>query len=332
MKVNQKNNTQSKILELLFRAKGKTLSGVRISEKTGISRVGVWKHIKAMKLSGIPIESHFNGYVLTTPEDLLAPFCFEPDLRKTLFYYPEVKSTMDTAKTLARQGAAHHSCCVAEIQTRGRGRLNREWVSAKGGLWFTLILKPDLPPPMAYIYNFAASLSLSRTINRLSGLNTTVKWPNDLLLEGKKLTGILSEMETQADMIQFLVIGMGINVNNDVSKENFEATSLKQAMGRPVSRRLILSQFLIDFKALTQNVDVPKIMALWRERTSTIGTRVRVETLNQTLEGKAVGVDDQGGLTIETQDKGSLDEKSKGKKRETIIYGDCFHTAKDTTI
>ena len=313
MKVNQ---TQTKILEALFEAQGKTLSGVKISKETGVSRVAVWKHIKALKASGIAIESHPKGYTLTDPDDLLHPFCFEPDLGKKIFYFPEVTTTMDTAKALARDGAPHMSCCVAEHQTRGRGRLNREWVSSRGGLWFTLILKPDLPPPMAYIYNFAAALSLCKTLNRLFNIESRVKWPNDLLLCGKKLSGLLSEMETRADMIHFLIMGMGININNDPTNEGFEATSIKNTLGRPVSRRQVLAEFLVEFTEMTRNMNVPAVMAQWRKYTSTIGTRVRVETFNNTIEGQAVKVEDTGSLILET-DAGKL---------ETIIYGDCFHT------
>ncbi len=310
------NLTQTKILEALFRACGETLSGVKISEETGITRVAVWKHIKALKASGIAIDARPKGYALADHEDLLHPFCFGPDFQDRIFHFPEVVTTMDTAKALAREGAPHMSCCVAEHQTRGRGRLNREWVSSRGGLWFTLILKPDLPPPMAYIYNFAASLSLCKTLNRLFDLDTQVKWPNDLLLSGSKLSGLLSEMETQADMIHFLVMGIGININNDPSHGEFKATSIKNILGRSVSRRRVLAEFLTEFTENTLDMNIPAIMAEWRKHTSTIGTRVRVETLNTTIEGKAVGVDDTGSLLLETDD-GQL---------ETVIYGDCFHT------
>ncbi|WDP89434.1 MAG: biotin--[acetyl-CoA-carboxylase] ligase [Desulfobacter sp.] len=315
MKVNETDDNKSRILELLFRAGGKTLSGVKISDATGISRVAVWKHIKALKASGVDIEARPKGYVLADPGDLLHPFCFQKDLGTKIFHFPEVETTMDTAKALAREGASHLSCCVAERQTRGRGRLNREWHSHRGGLWFTLILKPDIPPPMAYIYNFAASLCLSRTINRLFGLDTRVKWPNDLLLGGKKLCGLLSEMETRADMVNFLAIGMGINVNNDPAHPDFSATSIKNELGRPVSRRMVLEEFLKDFSVQTRHPDIHVIMDLWRKQTSTIGTRVRVETLNRIHNGKAVGVDDGGSLIIETETG----------QTETIIYGDCFH-------
>lgn len=314
--VNKNTNIKESILKLLFQANGQTLSGVKISEKTGISRVAVWKHIKALKASGAPIETRPRGYAIVDTDNLLMPFCFGPEFQDRIFHYQEVESTMDIAKTLAREGASHLSCCVAELLTKGRGRLNRKWVTAQGGLWFTLILKPDIPPHLAYIYNFSASLCLSRVVNRLFDLNTTVKWPNDLLLNGQKLTGLLSEMETQADLIKFLVIGIGINVNNDPSNEAFTATSIKNTLGKSVPRRQILIEFLKEFQDQTQEIDIPNIMSQWRDQTSTIGTNVTVQTLKQTYTGKAIDVDDQGTLTIETDTKESL----------KVVYGDCFHT------
>ena len=318
--VNETQNTKQKILALLVKAGSATLSGVRISEETGISRVAVWKHIKALKSEGIPIVSTPKGYTIESADDLMLPDYFRDDLRDRIFYYPEVETTMDTAKTLAREGAPHMSCCIAEHQSRGRGRMNREWVSDAGGLWFTLILKPDVPPPMAYAFNFAAGLSLSRVIRRTLNLDASVKWPNDLLLEGKKLVGLLSEMETRGDMIRHLLIGIGVNVNNDPTNDTFEATSLKNVLGKSVSRRELLTDFIDDFTARTRNLAapnaIPELITRWKTCTSTIGSHVRVETLNDTITGIARDVDDSGTLIVETE-TGRI---------KPIIYGDCFHT------
>jgi BirA family biotin operon repressor/biotin-[acetyl-CoA-carboxylase] ligase len=314
--VNKIKNIKQTILEILYRENGGTLSGVKISEAAGISRVAVWKHIAALKQSGFTIDSGPNGYALAHPEDLLLPFCFDRSVRKHIHHFQEVETTMDTAKRLAGEGAPHLSCVVAEHQTKGRGRLNREWVSARGGLWFTLILKPPEPPPLVYTYNFAASLSLSRVLNQLFNVDISVKWPNDLLLGKEKLAGMLSEMETRGDMVQFLVIGIGINVNNDPSNRKFKAVSLKNVLKKKVSRKQILTAFLLEFKNRIQNMNAPEIIAQWKEQTSTIGSRVRVETFDSFHEGTAVDVDETGALIIE-------DDLQQRKK---IIYGDCFHT------
>ncbi len=313
--VNEQQNIKNRILELLYLAKGKILSGVKLSNTLNVSRVAVWKHIKGLKESGFHIESRPKGYVLLNHDDLLLPFCFKKKLQKKIFHFQELETTMDKAKNLVKNNAPHLSVVIAENQTLGRGRLNRKWFSSKGGLWFTLILKPDTPPQLSYIYNFAASLSLSRSLRRLFELDVSVKWPNDLLLNGKKLAGLLSEMETRGDMVEFLNIGIGINVNNQPQKIESRAISLKDVLDQNLSRRLILETFLDEFKNHIQIIDCPKIIEQWKKQTSTIGCHVRIETLNQFYEGFAIDVDDTGALIIE-------DNTGETKR---IIYGDCFH-------
>ncbi len=314
--VNEKKNIKVEILRILYLAKGETISGVNLSDSLNISRVAVWKHIKALKKSGVDVESRPMGYGLLNHDDLLLPFCFKEEFQKKIFHFQELETTMDKAKFLAKDNVPHLSVVIAENQIKGRGRLNRKWVSAKGGLWVTLILKPDTPPPLAYIYNFAASLSLSKSLKGLFDVNVSVKWPNDLLLNGKKLAGLLSEMETRGDMVEFLNIGIGINVNNQPQKKEPKAISLKDVLHKKVSRRLILETFLDDFKNQIQKINCPRIIEQWKKQTSTIGSQVRIETLTDFHEGLAVDVDETGALLI----KNTTGEIKK------IIYGDCFHT------
>ena len=287
-----------------------------MSNTLNISRVAVWKQIKAIKKSGFDIESRPKGYVLLNHNDLLLPFCFREEFQDRIFHFQELETTMDKAKSLAKNNAPHLSVVIAENQTTGRGRLNRKWFSSKGGLWFTLILKPVTPPVLSYIYNFAASLSLSKSLRQLFNLDVSVKWPNDLLLDGKKLVGLLSEMETRGDMVEFINIGIGINVNNQPQKFEPKAISLKDVLHKKVSRRLILETFLDEFKNRIQTIDCQKIIEQWKEMTSTIGSRVRIETLKDVHEGLAIDVDEQGALII----------KNKTGETQKIIYGDCFHT------
>ncbi len=309
-------NIKERILQLLYEAGTTALSGVKLSKQLNISRVAVWKHITSLKESGVEIQSGPKGYLLSDPENLLMPFCFKKQFQERIFHYQQIETTMDEARKLAREGAPHLSAVIAEHQSLGRGRLNRQWFSSKGGLWFTLILKPTTPPPMSYIYNFAASLSLSHTMNKMLGIDISVKWPNDLLLNGKKLAGLLSEMETRGDMLQFINIGIGINVNNSPEKDEPKAISLKGALGKDISRKQILQNFLDDFESRTSTIDTAAIINEWKAHTSTIGTRVRVETLGDNFEGLAVDVDDTGALII----------KNDSGESQKIIYGDCFHT------
>jgi len=314
--VNEQKNNKEEILKILYLAKGKMISGVSLSDTLNISRVAVWKHIKALKKSGFDIESRAKGYVLLNHDDLLLPFCFKKEFQNKIFHFQELETTMDKAKFLAKNDAPHLSVVIAENQTIGRGRLNRKWFSSKGGLWFTLILKPGTPPPLSYIYNFAASLSLSTSLKRLFDVNVNVKWPNDILLDGKKLVGLLSEMETRGDMVEFINIGIGINVNNQPQKYEPKAISLKDVLNKTVSRRLILETFLDDFKNRIQIIDCQNIIELWKKQTSTIGSQVRIETISDIFEGLAVDVDESGALMV----------KDKTGKIKKIIYGDCFHT------
>lgn len=303
------------ILEVLYQSNGEPVSGVNISEAVGISRVAVWKHIKVLKQAGVDIKALPTGYKLQDPGDLLYPFCFPRHLQDKIFHFPELDSTMDQAHKMARQGGPHVGCVIAEVQTASRGRLDRPWDSARGGLWFTLILKPDLPPPLAWTINFAASACMSEVLAGLFDLDVRVKWPNDLLLKGRKLSGMLTEMETRADMVNFLFLGIGLNVNNEPESDQYQAISLKTALGKSVSRKQILTRFLDLFESRITAVDPSRIISQWKDRTATIGTQVRVQTHDRVYEGKALDVDDTGALIV--KDRDGMTQK--------IIYGDCFH-------
>ena len=305
---------KNKILQQLWEQPNRIISGVQLSKDLGISRVAVWKHLKQLKEAGYCIESTPKGYTLADPENLLHPFCF-PGREDRIYFFPQVTSTMDKAKELARSGAAHLSVVVADHQTRGRGRLNRTWFSSPDGLWMTLILKPDLPPPLAFKVNFVASFSMATTLNRLHGTKIRVKWPNDLLAGDKKVAGLLSEMETRGDMISFVNIGMGLNVNNDPPPEEKKAISLKMLLGKTVSRRSILMTFLDEFDMQMQDIATKDVIGPWKTITSTIGKKVTIETRGEINQGVALDVDDTGALILGQHD---------GTQKK-IIYGDCFH-------
>ncbi len=324
--VNENTNIKSLILKCLFEAGGKTISGVAMSERLGISRVAIWKHISSLKKSGVDILSGSKGYQISNPDDLLMPFCFNESLQNRIFHFQTVESTMDKARYLAKEGAQHLSVVVAEKQISGRGRLNRKWLSSIGGLWFTLIIKPQTPPPLSYIYNFIASICLCNTLRQLIELPVKVKWPNDLLLNTKKLAGLLSEMETRGDMVEFINIGIGINVNNNPGEEEPNAISLADTLGHRISRRQILEIFLDDFTSRIQTIDPTGVIAEWKKLTSTIGSQVRIETPGKIYTGRAIDVDDTGALIIEEEQIEEERLKKNQKQIKKIIYGDCFHT------
>ncbi len=227
--------------------------------------------------------------------------------------FREVTSTMDVARDLARQGCPGFTVCVAERQNAGRGRLKRVWLSSEGGLWLTVILRPDIPPMLSYRLNFAASLSLALTIRRLFDIPALVKWPNDILVNEKKIVGMLSEMELESDRLAFVNIGIGINVNNDPSREEPNASSIKSIAGREVCKEKLLSEFLKAFESrIAQGID--DVISEWKQYTLTIGRQVTVVTTREVSEGRAIDVDDDGALVMKLAD---------GTVRR-VIYGDCF--------
>lgn len=304
-----------KIIEIL-KASGSTVSGEALSQKLGVSRVSVWKHIKKLKESGYDIESGPKGYLIGKgSEDMLFPWEF-PGREKTILYHDVADSTMDLARTAARKGCPHFTAVIAGRQEKGRGRLDRSWESSAGGLYFTLVLRPDIEPALSFRVNFAASLTLARILRNGFGINAQVKWPNDILVDEKKLVGMLSEMETRSDMLSFVNIGIGINVNNAPPEIENGAVSIKQITGgSPISRKKVLTLFLNAFEEKLNNWNPDTIISEWKEYTVTINRRVRIKTLHETTQGLAVDVDENGALVLELED-------GTCKK---IIYGDCFH-------
>jgi BirA family biotin operon repressor/biotin-[acetyl-CoA-carboxylase] ligase len=285
-----------------------------MSSALGVSRVAVWKQIKALINEGYDIESSSRGYGLKTGGDLVGLSLASPPGNRIMFF-PSLSSTMDRARLLARNGTPHFTVVIAEHQEKGRGRLNRTWLSQRGGLWFTIVLRPNLPAQLSFKVNFAASLCLAQTLNLLFNINARVKWPNDILVDDQKLVGLLSEMETRGDMISFVNVGIGINVNNQPEKEQPNAVSISTILGQRVSRVEILSQFLVSFQDILENILKKNIIELWKRQSSTIGQQVRIETLNEQFEGVALDVDESGALILMHGDQTT----------QRVIYGDCFH-------
>ena len=249
--------------------------------------------------------------------DTLFPEDF-PSRADKIHYYPEIGSTMDRARELARKGCPSFTVVIADHQTKGRGRLTRTWISETGGLYFTLILRPDLPPSDAHLLNFACSLALAKTIRYMYNIPAGVKWPNDILVSRKKLAGMLSEMGLAKDRLDYVNIGIGINANNPPPVINIDtgirAISLKQLAGHPIERKELLSAFLDRIETLTARFDPEAVIREWKQYSVTLNTHVRIVTNNEITNGFAVDVDDTGALLLK-QENGTL---------KKIIYGDCF--------
>jgi BirA family biotin operon repressor/biotin-[acetyl-CoA-carboxylase] ligase len=222
---------------------------------------------------------------------------------------------MDTAKDLARSGCPDFTIVVAGRQKKGRGRLNRVWRSAGGGLYFTMVLRPRLPVILSSRISFLASMTLARVLRRRFDIDARVKWPNDILVDERKISGMLTEMEADAGRVHFINVGIGINVNNDPTPSEPEASSIKALVGRKVSRKDLLAHFLDEFEARMARADLDNAVSEWKEYTLTLNRHVRIVTRREVAEGIAEDVDDNGALILRLGD-GSV---------KKILFGDCFH-------
>ena len=304
---------KGQILNIL-RTERDVVSGETLSAYLKISRVSIWKHIKKLREFGYPIHATPKGYCLKNDPDVLYPWEFGNRELK-IHYFDEVTSTMDVAGNLARNNAPHFTVVIAGRQSKGRGRLKRTWVSSQGGLYFTMILRPKIPPVLSSRVNFAASMILARTLRNRYHIDARVKWPNDILVHEKKVAGLLSEMEAETDRVTFINIGMGINVNNDPSFREPMATSLKKIIGRKVSRKELLSEFLDEFEHRMDTGTLDNVISEWKTHTMTIGRQVTIVTTHDEFKGIAMDVDNTGALELKLGD-GSI---------KKIVYGDCFH-------
>ncbi len=304
---------KKQILEILRQAQG-VVSGETLSAQLGISRVSIWKHIKKLQELGYEFESTPKGYRLGGEPDI--PYPWElPRFEDRTHYHAQTVSTMDAARDLARGGCPDFTVVVAGRQTGGRGRLQRYWDSQAGGLYFTLVIRPEIPPTWSYRYNFAASLVLARTLRKMLDIKVDVKWPNDLLINEKKVSGMLSEMEAEADRVAFISIGLGLNVNNEIAADVPNAVSLRQVAGEPISRKEILGAFLDGYREYITRGNLAEVVADWKAYTVTLDRAVTIETPGETISGTAVDVDAGGGLIVRV-DRGEM---------TTVVYGDCAH-------
>ena len=310
MKVNE---TEKQILKAL-RECGGYLSGETISNQLGTSRVSIWKHIRSLKEDGYVIETSPRGYRLVSSPDLLLPYEF-PGLERRIHYFPEISSTMDAARELAKKGAGEGTIVIAEAQTRGRGRLSREWLSPEGGIYFTLVLRPRISPVYAPRINLMASIAVADTIRKLFGLKAELKWPNDVLIEGRKVCGILAEMDAEMDVVNFVNVGIGINANTSIPQFEKSVTSLKDALGKEISRREFLSELLVEIERRQHVLMKADLLEEWKKLSFTLNKDVKIVAPGEVVVGQAIDIDTTGALIVKERN-GSL---------KKAMAGDCIH-------
>jgi len=298
------------------------VSGPELAERIGVSRAAVWKHVEALREAGFEVASGDDGYTLeSVPEfggpaveyGLAAPFEIE--------YHDAIGSTNARARELAAEGAAD-VVVLADEQTGGRGRLDREWVSPSGGVWLSVCCRPEIPTTHAPAFTLAAAVAVTRAA-REAGVDARIKWPNDVVVsaegtdgsggEERKLAGILTEMEGEADRVSWVVVGIGVNANVDPADLPGAAnpTSLRAEVG-DVDRRAFTQRLLEEFDALRGDLDA--VVPAWREYATTLGRRVRVDTPGGEVVGEAVDIEFPGALVVDT-----------GAERVTVTAGDCEH-------
>ena len=307
------NKMRWNILRVLQQT-GDCVSGQVLSKELGISRVSIWKHICNLRRDGYVIQASARGYRLVSSPDLLLPGEFHHWGQK-IHHFGETGSTMNIAKELAQKGAEEKTIVIAESQTHGRGRLGREWLSPGGGIYVTLILRPEISPAYAPRINLMASVAVARAIRKLFSLNAELKWPNDVLIGGRKVCGILAEMEAEVDAINFVNLGIGINANTAVSHYEKGATSLKEELGREVSRKEFLNSVLREINEQQVLLTKSDLLEGWKSLSATLGREVRIATPGEEIIGRAVDIDASGALILKRED-GSL---------SSAISGDCIH-------
>ena len=301
------NATRRSILDSL--ADG-PVSGPEMAADLDVSRAAVWKHVEALREAGFGIESRGDGYVLSAvPEFGAGSVEYGLSAPVEIEYHDSIPSTNDRARELAVSGA-DGVAVLADEQTGARGRLDREYASPSGGIWLSLVRRPDLPPARVPIYTLAAAVAAAEALCGV-GVDADIKWPNDVLVDGEKLVGILTEMEGEADRVSWIVVGIGINANVDGAAVPEAATTIRERVG-DVDRAALTRELLERFEEL---VSAPEdVLAAWRAAASTLGRRVRVETPGGEVVGEAVDVEFPGTLVVATED---------GERR--VSAGDCEH-------
>ena len=324
LRFTKKNKMQKKILDFL-KKKSDYVSGDQIASRLGITRQALWKHIQELKESGFDIVAvpHL-GYRLESSPDRLFDFEVSHNLNtefigKKIYYFDNLASTMDVAMQLGINGASEGTLVLSESQTKGKGRLGRNWFSPKHkGIYLSLILKPKMLPSQASMLTLLSAVSICEAIKSTVDLDVHIKWPNDILLGNKKLGGILTELNAEMDKINFIIIGIGLNVNNDKRTLIIGATSLREAKKEQINRVNLLQEILRKIEenyAILDKKGAHSIIEKWREHSITLGRRVKVYCQKEHIEGEAFDIDADGGLLV---------RKDSGVTQK-VMAGDVVH-------
>ncbi|WP_436372658.1 biotin--[acetyl-CoA-carboxylase] ligase [Cytobacillus sp. BC1816] len=304
---------RKKLIDAFTKSKGEYLSGQYLADLIGCSRTAVWKHIEELRKEGFELEAvRRKGYRITktpekvTPDEIRLGLQTET-LGRQIHHEESVDSTQKIAHRLAYEGAQEGTVVIAEEQLSGRGRMDRRWHSPKStGVWMSVILRPNIPPPKAPQLTLITAVAVVQAIEVLTDLTPQIKWPNDILMNGKKVTGILTELQADADRIISIIIGIGINVNQELDDYPDElkdiATSISIEKGENLSRaeliRVLLGKLENLYKLYLDKGFYP-IKLLWESYAVSIGKNLTARTITGSIYGKALGITEDGVLMIE---------------------------------
>ncbi|MCG2712980.1 MAG: biotin--[acetyl-CoA-carboxylase] ligase [Candidatus Omnitrophica bacterium] len=299
---------ERRIIEFLKENKETFISGEEISRKLKVTRTAVWKHIQNLKENGYEIvaQPHY-GYRLAGIPDKLLPDEISYRLNtkifgKRIFSYVSTTSTNDVAYMLAEQSMPEGALILSEKQTKGRGRMGRQWASPPGGgLYFSVILRPKITPTEAGKITLMASISIAKVIRDSFGLEAVIKWPNDVYIGREKICGILTEMNAEQDGINFIILGIGINLNTAPGSLPKGAASLMCKTKKQVNRIEFLQKLLCELELhylKIKNLKFEEIITQWRDLSMTLGRRVKVKWRSNLIEGQAMDIDSFGALIV----------------------------------
>ena len=314
-----------RILDELRGEDGKIISGEELSLRLNVSRTAVWKHIKSLRLIGYQIISlPAQGYRLISSPDLLLPEAIMSGLDtskigNTILRLDNIGSTNIEAFRLAEEGAGEGTVIIADTQHRGKGRLGREWLSPPGvNIYCSVILRPPIPPVSAYQLTFLSAVAVARAVEQTIPLLPRIKWPNDILLNGRKIAGLLNEMSAETEKVNFVILGIGVNLN--MSSEQFPgdlrhpASSLMIESGSEIERNTFLKALIKEldnlYDSYLRHGDEP-IREEWIRRCDMMGKAVSVSGPGVMISGTVTGVDERGALLVRLPD-GSVEQVLSG--------------------
>ena len=300
---------RKKILELILK-NNEYISGEEISSLLGISRTAVWKNINKLKEEGYVFESSTKkGYrLIEVPNNLNdKELSILLNDKYKVYVYDEVDSTNSEAKRISMDNKAEKIIVIGNRQTAGKGRRGRIWESYdENGIWFSILIRPNILPQNASMLTLIAGLSVVNSIKKITNLDTMIKWPNDIVINGRKISGILTEMSSEIDYINYVIIGIGINLNNTSFSENLKniATSIYNEIGMAISKKELFLEIIQNFDKLynefleTENLE--KIISEYNQVCINIGRDLIIEKNNEKIFGTGVRVNSDGELVIKT--------------------------------